>query len=359
MTDSTIRKAKMTAVPIPPIKYVTIARMYEPFGKVAEHRHDLPLTETSPEHPKHIVVIIGESFSKSHSSLYGYKRDTNPELSRLASSGQLLVFSNCEAPAPFTHMAFKTIFSFWDGDENDNWYDHDTFFDVFCQKYATRWISNQQDHGIHENAQVAYANLSDTVWFSCQHKGTGMRYDEVLLPVARSFAENDSTPSITIINLMGQHEAFTRRYPTETWNYFKPSDYTEFKEHQRVDMAQYDNATRYNDHVVASLFDIYKDKEALVFYFPDHGLDLFETDPNYCGHVREPEPRSWEVCCKIPFVIFVTDKYREVHPSQVEKLEQSVQQPFNTGDLIYTLMKITGWSVAGKEPVNRKYLLSE
>lgn len=340
-----------------PLKYVVIARMYEPFGKVAERRHDLSLKETSKDHPKHIVVIIGESFSKSHSSIYGYKRPTNPELSNLASTGQLLVFSNCTAPAPFTHIAFKTIFSFWEGGD-DNWYDHDTFFDVFCQKYATRWISNQQDHGIHENAQATYANLCDTVWFACQHRDEAKsHYDEDLLPTIRNFASNDSTPSITIINLMGQHEAFKWRYPS-SWEYFKPNDYSDFKDHQRLYMAQYDNATRYNDHVVASIFDIYKDKEALLFYFPDHGLDLFETDPNYCGHVREPVQESWDVCCKIPFFIYIPERYRAAHADQVEQLEHSIDRPFNTGNMLYTLMQLTGWEATGKQ-ANGRGLLSE
>lgn len=331
-----------------PLKYVVIARMYEPFGKVAEHRHNLPLRETSNEHPRHIVIIIGESFSKSHSSIYGYKRPTNPELSELASTGQMLVFSDVTAPAPFTHIAFKSILSFGDGNDS-NWYDHDTFFDVFCQKYATRWISNQKDHGIHENAQATYAALCDTMWFACQHKDeVKSKQDGELLPAIRSFAANDSTPSITIINLMGQHEAFQWRYPS-SWNYFKPEDYTDYKEHQRLNMAQYDNATRYNDHVVASIFDVYKDKEALLFYFPDHGLDLYETDPDYCGHVREPVQASWDVCCKIPFFIYVPERYKAAYPEQVEKLARSINRPFNTGDMIYTLMQLTGWKAEGKE----------
>ena len=334
-------------VRIIPLKYVSIARMYEPLGKVAEHRHDLPLTETSSEHPRHIVIIIGESFSKSHSSIYGYKRPTNPELSQLASTGQMLVFSDCTAPAPFTHQTFKSIFSFWEGGD-DNWYDHDTFFDVFCQKYATRWISNQNSHGIHENVQATYANLCDTVWFACQHNDEEKNIlDGELLPTIKKFAADEDTPSMTIINLMGQHEAFEWRYPS-SWNYFKPKDYTDYKAHQRLYMAQYDNATRYNDHVVASIFDVYKDKEALVFYFPDHGLDLYETDPNYCGHVREPVQESWDICCKIPFFIYVPERYKAAHPDQVEKLEQSIDRPFNTGNMIYTLMQLTGWEATGK-----------
>ena len=338
-----------------PRKYVVIAKMYEPLGKVAENRHDLPLKEASNEHTQHIVLVIGESFSKSHCSIYGYKRPTNPELSKLASTDQLLVFSDVTSPAPFTHVSFKSIFTFGDGNAS-NWYDSDTFFDVFCQKYATRWISNQQDHGVYDNAQATFANLCDTVWFASLHEDEVKNsYDENLLPIIRSFASNDSMPSFTIINLMGQHEAFRKRYPP-SWDYFNPDDYTEYKSNQRLLMAQYDNATRYNDHVVASIFDIYKDKDVLLFYFPDHGLDLFDTDEHYCGHVRDMVQESWDVCNIIPFFIYVPEPYRAAHPEQVEKLEHAVNRPFNTGDMLYTLMQLTGWEAEGKAVKGRGLL---
>ena len=339
-----------------PLKYVVIVRMYEPFDKVGANRQDLPLKELSSDHPRQLVVVIGESFSKSHSSLYGYSHDTNPELSHLAEDGNLLTFTHCEAPAPFTHLAFKNMFSFWEGGE-DNWYDQPTLFDVFSQKYHIRWVTNQQDHGIHENAQVAYANLSDTVWFACRQGNGRIHHDDVLLKPLETFS-SDTIPSITFVNLMGQHEAFIYRYP-KTWEHFKPSDYSELPTEQRKAIAQYDNATRYNDHVVARIFDLYKEKDALVIYFPDHGLDLYETSPDYCGHAREEDdPSSWNVSCQIPFFVYITDQYRANHPLQVEKLTSSVDHPFNTRDLIYALMEITGWEAVGK-PCKGRGLMAE
>ena len=351
------REMRNWCVKVIPMKYVMMAHMYEPFGKVGANRHDLPLTELSTDHPRQLVVIIGESFSKSHSSLYGYAHDTNPELSRLAEEGSLLMFTHCEAPAPFTHLAFKNMFSFWEGGE-DKWYEQPTLFDVFLQKYHIRWVTNQHDHGIHENAQVAYANLSDTVWFACRQGNGRSHRDEVLLKPLETFS-SDTIPSITFVNLMGQHEAFIYRYPKE-WKHFKPSDYSELPAAQRETIAEYDNATRYNDHVVASIFDLYKDKDALVIYFPDHGLDLYETSPTYCGHAREEDdPSSWNVSCQIPLFVYITDSYRTNHPLQVERLERSVDHPFNTRDLIYALMELTGWEAEGRPSKGRGLMDSE
>lgn len=352
-----------------PIKYLLILKDYEPLNKVAENRHDIPLTETITNHPDKIIIIIGESFSKSHSSFFGYKRETNPELAQLADQGNLFVFTQCTAPAPFTHLAFKNIFSLWDSKEqkvnsatkgllnglkklflpwtqnNGNWYDCPTFFDIFSQNYKIRWISNQDSNGMFDNVQATFANLSDTIWYAEQHSEAASRYDQVVVPVLDSFLKSDSLPTITIVNLMGQHEEFTRRYPS-SWEYFKPGDYKEYPVHQRERLAQYDNATRYNDHVVASIFNLYKDECAMVFYFPDHGLDLYESDPNYIGHAADRSQKSWDVSCQIPFFIYITDSYQEAFPQQVEQLRNSLHKPFNTKNFIYTLMQITGWKLS-------------
>ena len=351
-----------------PIKYLIILKDYEPLDKVAENRHDIPITEVSAEHPQNIVIIIGESFSKSHSSIYGYKKDTNPELAKLADQGNLLAFTQCIAPAPFTHLAFKNIFSLWDGNDKmvnsakegmvnglkkifmpwtnkDNWYDYPTFFDVFSQKYTIRWVSNQNSYGMFDNVQATFADLSDTIWYAEQHPEAASRYDQVVVPVLDSFLKSDSLPSITIVNLMGQHEDFTNRYPS-SWEYFKSEDYKECPAHQQERLAQYDNATRYNDHVVSSIMNLYKDECAMVFYFPDHGLDLYESAPNYIGHAADRSQKSWDISCQIPFFIYVTDSYQETFPQQVEQLRKSLHKPYNTKNFIYTLMKITGWKLS-------------
>lgn len=367
---------------IPPIKYLFIIKDYEPLGKLADFRHEISLKEVSDQHPQHIVIVIGESFAKSHSSVYGYKLDTNPELSRLIHEDHVYAFTQCTAPAAFTHLAFKNIFTLWDTyeskafgkvegikkglkhilmpwrEDENAWYKYPTLFDVFSQKYIIRWVSNQEPHGMFDNVQAAIASLSDTVWYARHHPEAGSRYDEVVVPVLESFLKTDSLPSITIVNLMGQHENFYQRYP-DSWNYFKADDYKDRPVHQREVLAQYDNATRYNDHVVASIFELYKDECALVFYFPDHGMDMFETDPNHCGHASAREQKSWDLSCRIPFFIYTTDHYRQLFPQQAEQIEASLNNPFNTKELIFALLQITGWKMTNYDGKIGKTFLSD
>ena len=57
-----------------------------------DHPHHPNVVDTTKSHPAKIVVILGESFAKKYSSLYGYEKETNPRLKKLAHGGGFLSF---------------------------------------------------------------------------------------------------------------------------------------------------------------------------------------------------------------------------------------------------------------------------
>lgn len=57
-----------------------------------------------------IIVVIGESFSRSHSSLYGYQRQTNPRLMSIKDS--LLIFRNVTSPDFMTQVCVTQMLTF-------------------------------------------------------------------------------------------------------------------------------------------------------------------------------------------------------------------------------------------------------
>ncbi|QXB20471.1 sulfatase-like hydrolase/transferase [Lelliottia amnigena] len=64
--------------------------------------YKLTLSETGIDN---YVLIIGESERTANMSIYGYKRDTTPELIEQQQKKQLLLFNNAVSPAPVTIMA--------------------------------------------------------------------------------------------------------------------------------------------------------------------------------------------------------------------------------------------------------------
>ena len=139
---------------------------------------------------------------------------------------------------------------------------------------------------------------------------------------------------------MGSHFKFNRRYPKD-YNHFKTDDYLDKMPTQRQTLAEYDNSVLYNDYVVYELMKAYEDKEAIVLYFPDHGLDLFYTKDDYAAHALNT-PDSQKYGKAIPFMIYTTPRFQHKYPNVVERLKNSVDNEFCTGDLIYALMDIMG-----------------
>ncbi|WP_336145581.1 sulfatase-like hydrolase/transferase, partial [Klebsiella pneumoniae] len=58
------------------------------------------LKDTMAGQPATLVLVIGESTNRQRMSLYGYPRNTTPELDKLRD--QLAVFNNVITPRPYT-----------------------------------------------------------------------------------------------------------------------------------------------------------------------------------------------------------------------------------------------------------------
>ncbi|MGP4763499.1 sulfatase-like hydrolase/transferase, partial [Klebsiella pneumoniae] len=74
-----------------------------------------PLTDLRDKHAGQSttpVLVIGESTNRQRMSLYGYGRQTTPELDKLRD--QLQVFSGAVTPRPYTIEALQQVLTFAD-----------------------------------------------------------------------------------------------------------------------------------------------------------------------------------------------------------------------------------------------------
>ena len=83
----------------------------------------------------------------------------------------------------------------------------------------------------------------------------------------------------------------------------------------------------------------------LLCHFPDHGLDIYESSPDYCSHANTSNQASVEAAQRIPFVVYTTEAFRIAHPEVMAQLQQMSRQPFNTEDLPDLLLTIAGYRV--------------
>lgn len=297
--------------------------------------------------PQYLILILGESFSKFHSSLYGYEKTTNYYLSNLKRDSLLFVFENAIAPASNTIPCVKSIMSTYIQEYGDtiNWYECTNLPQVMSKAgYKTYWISNQSPSGVVDNIASRYSELCDTtIWVGSKVKGVNKSdHDGAVLDLLQSSnIFNDSSKHFIVFHLMGSHNRFEDRYP-EDFKRFSSIDYPNYKQHQRQVLADYDNSILYNDYVVNKILTYFGTNETIAFYFPDHGLDMFYTSEDYFGHgnpnIRESELKSLQIPC----FLYLSRTYQNTYPIESKYLISKTQKDIHTEHIIYVLSELCG-----------------
>ncbi len=297
-----------------------------------------PLLDYSKETiPDKVVIVIGESFTPSHSSLYGYPIKTNPRLEALRDDSLLYVYPSVMSPSTHTVKCFKYILNthLLTDPDSVEWYNSFTVMELFRSiGYTTSWYSNQVMMGTHNNIASMHGMVCDHTAFVNSGKEP-TSYDGKLLSIEESHEINQAF----FYHLRGQHGAYDMRYPEE-FNIFEDSLYTQFPSHQVEPRRTYDNATLYNDYIVSEIFRKFKDEDALCFYFPDHGQDFYDVDDEFYGHGRLGEPMSVEAARRIPFMVYTSSECQKLHPDLLSQIIETRDTSLCTDAFISYLMKL-------------------
>lgn len=308
-----------------------------------------PRLTTINQSPKNIVVIMGESHSKHHSSLYGYNKNTNPMLGELSKDSSLYLFTNVTSAGLTTMRSFtKMMSSYGSGQKypNKKWYEHILINDVLKQaNYQTHWFSNHANAGVNNNVTRLLAEACDDNHFWGNQLASDFRtyYDEGVIKLARPLIPeyDKNNQNFYLFHLMGSHFKFDLRYPKE-FSKFNESDYLDKLKHQRSTLAAYDNSILYNDSIVYEIIQLFKDKEAIIIYLSDHGLDVYKSSDYYAAHGIHNNPISAKYGYEIPFLIYATERYQEKYPYMIRRISNNLNKPFRTDILMYLLMDLMG-----------------
>lgn len=320
------------------------------YNGVTQYEYVTPEVEyTSAERPHNIVLIIGESLSKDHTSLYGYDKVTTPELDSIAATDtSFIIFKEAISPGLHTIEAFSHFFVMPIDDNRAV-----TIPDMArAAGYATVWLSSQHRDGEDcDNVSAMAARCDTTHWLWEKGlidydylitKDVDGVYDEGLLPILdKAIASASGSDHMYIINLMGSHPWFQNRYP-QGFARFIPADYPKAIESQRPSLAAYDNSVAYNDSIVREIISRFEDKDAVVIYFSDHGLDVYVSSPDMAAHGVDGNPVSERAASRIPLLIYPSRSYRERSPHGLDQAAALSTGPYNTDSIMKLLAPIMG-----------------
>lgn len=296
---------------------------------------------TDGEQPDCIVLVIGESFAKSHASTFGYGRNTTPRLDSMAGEGVVFPYSNAFSAWPRTVESMLMMLSSCTSDTFSEYSDRkvDFLLDVMrAAGYRTFWFSNQNPGNASENAVARIAAKADTVVMMPPPTFTQKALDECLLPPIKALADSCTAKCFAIVHMLGQHEAFRDRYPS-SFDRFKPDK--AFSRKSRI-IAEYDNAVLYNDYVVSTIMETFADRDAVVLFVPDHGLDVFESSPHFVGHAKLSDPASLATGLRIPMYVFVSGEFSGKYPLKLRKIRSMSNGKFTTDRLMDYILELAG-----------------
>lgn len=307
---------------------------------------------------KHIVFVIGESYNKHHSQLYGYNHETTPRQVELRRKGNLIPFTDVIAPYNLTSFVFKNIFSLHAVGDKGDWCDDPLFPELFRRAgYRVAFITNQflpqAKEAVYDFSGGFFLNnpILSKAQFDVRNTqlykydaGVLRDYDQIVM---KDREDNPDAPRLTILHLKGQHTNYHDRFPPKR-KYFHEGDYKkdwpEMSKRCRMLLADYDNATLYNDSIMGEVIKRFENEDAIVIYMSDHGEEAFGDGLEIFGrnHSAVIDFRLAHEEYEIPLWIWYSKQYAKNHPDIVRQINHAAHRPFMTDNISQVLVYLAG-----------------
>ncbi|WP_120955827.1 phosphoethanolamine transferase [Helicobacter mehlei] len=262
------------------------------------------------------------------------------------------MFRDTIAPFGWTDRALKVLLNYSDVENRSTpWYEQKSFGAVFnAAGYQTFWLDNQERPVI-TNLYTIYPTIFTAhLWTNFQIR----QYDQVLINAYKTHIQPQlKQHNFILFHLYGNHINYNEHFPP-AYAKFHIKDIPYQGLHVQNDkdkqiVADYVNSIYYTDHILKEIFNLFKDKNAIIFYISDHAQDNFESSTTYAH-------RCSTYGVEIPFVVYVTDTFKQKYPQKVKQIAEAINKPFMSDDLIHSLLPIVG--IHTKDNLESKNLFS-
>lgn len=231
------------------------------------------------EEPVNIIYILGESANYNHMSLFGYKRDTTPELKTLAKqpnvyytkgiSGAICTVASCKFMLNSLREADNPIQA-----ANDT---TNLFRLAKTKRFKTFYLSNQTEHLLGSISGVNYIDVLKTK--DREVKKSEKIMDDLIFEMIQS--QTFTNRNFIVIHQRCVHTPYTKAISKNFKFKYK------FSGDSNSMIDEYDNAMLYNDHIISGLFNYFNKQKIGKFYIiwaSDHNDLLGENGLFGHGH---------------------------------------------------------------------------
>jgi len=299
------------------------------------------------------IMVVGETARAMNFSLNGYKRDTNPLLSRQAG---LLNFSNVQSCGTATAISVPCLFSgFARADySEDKARAQEGLLDVLSHAgLQVLWRDNNSGcKGVCD--RVTYEDMSKPKAGDpfCNKEEC---FDERMLQGLPEIIRNAKQDLVIVLHQKGSHgPAYWKRYPPAFQRFGPVCTSNELEKCSRESIvAAYDNTIAYTDYFLSKTIDLLRaagaadNVDTAFMYFSDHGESLGEKNMYLHGapyFISPDEQRH------VPFMLWLDERYRDRFNLDQRCLEARRGQEFSHDNVFHSFLGMLNISTAVYNP---------
>ena len=302
------------------------------------------------------VLVIGETARSADFQLYGYRRPTNPCLSR---ERGLLVFRGVRSQSNTTHKSVPMILSAATAEDHDRLYREKGILAAFREAgFHTVFISNQERNhsyidflgGQGDECTFIRDNVTDGAPGA---DAAVLTSDERLLPYVKRTLAKGRRKLLIVLHTYGSHFNYRDRYPQSRAR-FLPDTPTEAKaENRRQLVNAYDNTIVQTDRLLASVISMLRREgvASAMLYTSDHGENIFDDSRRLFLHAS-PRPSRFDT--DVPLLVWLSPQYAAQYPQVAAALRSNLGKGVQSNASVFPTML----SIAGIESAARADSLS-
>ena len=307
---------------------------------------------TTQDDSLNIVIVIGESYIKWHSQLYGYELATTPHMNEELQAGRLFAFNDVVSTSNSTSVVMRDVLCCNNTNAKEQWYEYPSFLTIFKKAgYNVFFWDNQRNYkematySFTLNSFLYNQHLQDIFYTKTNEKS--YTYDtEIVDCFNNSIDLSNKKHNLIIYHLQGQHISPSARFPHKEFKHFTADSIKRDEEFITEDIKQYianyDNATLYNDYVLNQIFEDFKESNTILIYFSDHGDEAYDYRKQ-CGRDHgDITPMVLKYQYDVPFIVWCSDTYKMKYPDIVEHIQKVVNRPFSIDNICNMLFNIGG-----------------
>lgn len=283
------------------------------------------------------VLVVGETGRAMEWSLYGYERETTPNLQK---TPNLIYYKDAITQSNNTHKSVPIILSAASAENYEILYDQKSIVTAFKEAgFKTVVIANQK---LTTSMIGCFYREADTfIDMSSFKTGSYLKslHDGELLPYLDQELANTEDDLFIVLHTYGSHFNYYERYPKD-FAIFTPDKADGIRVALKKELRNaYDNTICYTDYVLSEIIKRLDQSNtcAVLAYLSDHGEDIFDDKRNRYLHAS-PIPTYYQL--HIPYIYWFSEDYKSAFPEKYEWIKKHADLPVSTNSVFHTLLDV-------------------